>query len=84
MQTVAGVMTGLVIRYADQVVKNLAAPSAVVITLFVARWLFGDPINVRNLLGVTLIASCTLTYGLSRSRQAAAEAEKAAGEKKKD
>ena len=68
-QAAAGLLTAVVIRRTNQIVKNFASAGAVVVTLIAAHVAFGDPITAANNVGVAIVAAATLGCGFGGAPQ---------------
>jgi len=65
LQALSGLLVALVVKKSSAVLKNLAGPLAVILTVGAARALFGDPITPRGLAGAATVSASVLWYGLA-------------------
>ena len=65
LQVFGGLVTGMVVKYCDNVVKNFAIAVSVILTVLVAIPLFGQIPSVYFLIGVGLVLFSVFMYGNS-------------------
>ncbi|KAM3453368.1 hypothetical protein MY3296_003776 [Beauveria thailandica] len=73
LQAAGGVIASIVIRDADNIVKNFATGISIVVSFFVSVWLFNFPVTTTFLLGTSLVLAAVWLYSAperGRSRPA--------------
>ena len=62
MQTAGGLITAMVIKYADGLAKNMATASSIVITASVSHVLFSGPMNPPIVIGSFVVIVAGYSY----------------------
>ncbi len=64
IQSFGGILTGIVIKYTGNIVKNFATTISIIITILLSILLFENYVlNTYNIIGTTIIIIATLIYG---------------------
>jgi UDP-sugar transporter A1/2/3 len=65
IQAGGGLIVGLVVRYADNILKGFATSISIILSSIVSYWLFQFEVSITFGLGALLVVYATYTYGSS-------------------
>ena len=66
MQAFGGLLVGVVVKYADNILKGFAAAVSIVISSVVSVYLFNFKLSVPFVSGASLVMLATYLYGMAR------------------
>lgn len=64
-----GVLVSMVIKYADNILKNFAISVSMILTVIISSILSGNSVSVLQVLGSFLVAGSTIVYGRTPSTE---------------
>lgn len=67
MQAFGGLLVGVVVKYADNILKGFAAAVAIVISCVVSVYLFSFKLSVPFVSGAGLVMLATYLYGMAKT-----------------
>ncbi|KAI8375648.1 UDP-galactose transporter [Choanephora cucurbitarum] len=65
IQAGGGLIVGLVVRYADNILKGFATSISIILSSLLSVWLFGSQVNMVFGIGACLVIYATFMYGRS-------------------
>ena len=70
MQAFGGLLVGVVVKYADNILKAFAAAVSIVVSSIASVYLFEFKLNVPFVSGASLVMLATYLYGMAQNSKA--------------